>query len=267
MLTGISFGSRSTSTGPQAYAVTSSVDGFTSTLAAGALSNNSTWTTTGQQALNVVGLAGVPVILRIYGFNGTGTPSLNTANWRVDDLTLYTTPLPIKLISFDATVNAGTVRLKWLTGEETDGGKIVIEKAGDSRNFTEIGEVAAKNGLENSYSFEDALSTGNSYYRLKLVDKNGSFAYSNTVAVKGKATTSISLFPNPAASTLRINMGKKATYSSYRIVGIDGRVAMTADFPEGNSEIVVDLAGLTKGRYLISLEGNSGQESHSFIKE
>lgn len=86
--TDISFGSRSTGTGPQAYSVFSSVDGYATALAAGTLANNSAWALKEPVFAGVRGLAGAPVTFRIYGHSGTGSPGSGTANWRIDDLKL-----------------------------------------------------------------------------------------------------------------------------------------------------------------------------------
>lgn len=83
----INFGSRSTSTGPRAYEIFTSVGDFSTSVASGVLLNNSTWALHSASFANPVsGVAGTPVTVRIYGTNGTGTPTANTANWRIDDL-------------------------------------------------------------------------------------------------------------------------------------------------------------------------------------
>lgn len=79
----VSFGVRSTSTGPQAFAVRSSADNYSSDLAAGTLSNNSTWSLR-SNTLAASGTAATS--FRIYGFNGSGSATTGTANWRIDDL-------------------------------------------------------------------------------------------------------------------------------------------------------------------------------------
>lgn len=86
--TGIAFGSRSSGTGPQAYALYSSVDGYTDPIASGTMSNDSTWVLHTAEMPSVTGAFGGPVTFRLYGFNGIGTPSSGTANWRIDDLAL-----------------------------------------------------------------------------------------------------------------------------------------------------------------------------------
>ena len=87
-LTGISFGSRATSTGPLAYAIRSSLDGYVANITSGTLTNTSAWTLISNTALSVSSASGTAITFRIYGYNGTGTASANTANWRIDDINL-----------------------------------------------------------------------------------------------------------------------------------------------------------------------------------
>ncbi len=87
-LTGISFGSRSTSTGPLAYALRSSLDAYTANIATGTLTNTSVWSLFSNSGLSISSAAGTAITFRIYGYNGTGAASASTANWRIDDLTL-----------------------------------------------------------------------------------------------------------------------------------------------------------------------------------
>ena len=85
-LSGISFASRGTSTGPLAYAIRSSLDGYASNLAIGSLLNTSVWSLYNTVSMSLNASVGVAVTVRIYGYNGTGTASSNVANWRIDDL-------------------------------------------------------------------------------------------------------------------------------------------------------------------------------------
>ncbi len=82
----IAFGSRSTGTGPQAYSLRSSIDEYEVDLATGSLGSNSTWTFYSNTGLALS--SSTPVTYRIYGHSGNGNPGSNTANWRIDDLTL-----------------------------------------------------------------------------------------------------------------------------------------------------------------------------------
>ncbi|MDB6168350.1 MAG: hypothetical protein JWM88_1214 [Verrucomicrobia bacterium] len=84
----LGFGSRSTGTGPQAFALYTSVDGFTAPIATGTLANNSAWSLQSPAFAPLTGGSGAPVTFRLYGYNGAGGASANTANWRIDDLSL-----------------------------------------------------------------------------------------------------------------------------------------------------------------------------------
>ncbi|MFN0047986.1 MAG: beta strand repeat-containing protein, partial [Cytophagales bacterium] len=86
-LTSLQFGSRSTNTGPQAYSLRSSSDGYASDIATGALANNSTWVLTIPSLITTVTSSiATAITFRIYGYNGSGNPGMGTANWRIDDL-------------------------------------------------------------------------------------------------------------------------------------------------------------------------------------
>jgi hypothetical protein len=85
-LTSISFGARSTTTGPQFYTLRSSIDNYGSDITTGSIGNNSTWSLKSNSGLTTISSSATT--FRIYGYNGAGSPSANTANWRIDDLIL-----------------------------------------------------------------------------------------------------------------------------------------------------------------------------------
>jgi hypothetical protein len=87
-LSAISFGSRSTSSGPVSYTLRSSLDNYAAQIAGGTMSNTSVWESESNTGLNVVSSNGTPITFRIYGFGSSGSPTSGSANWRIDDLTL-----------------------------------------------------------------------------------------------------------------------------------------------------------------------------------
>ena len=86
--TALSFGSRSTGTGPAAYAFYTSEDNFFAPAAAGALKTNSTWALQTPAFTPIIGATGMPLTFRLYGFNGVGSAAAGSSNWRIDDLKL-----------------------------------------------------------------------------------------------------------------------------------------------------------------------------------
>jgi len=89
----ISFGSRSTGTGPQAYSIRTSIDSYNSDVAAGVFPVNSNWYYYEHPYLSLATTSSITI--RIYGFNGTGS-SKNTAVWRIDDLSLDVAISPVQ---------------------------------------------------------------------------------------------------------------------------------------------------------------------------
>ncbi len=92
-VSGLSFGTRSTGTGPQAYAIYTSLDGYSAAVATGLIANNSSWALKTATLSPVTSDPGQSVTFRIYGYNGAGGASANTANWRIDDLSVLATTL------------------------------------------------------------------------------------------------------------------------------------------------------------------------------
>ncbi|UPQ77976.1 T9SS sorting signal type C domain-containing protein [Flavobacterium azooxidireducens] len=97
-LNSISLGSRGTGTGPTVLTFYSSIDGYTTAIGSASVSANSAWALTNVTftGTNLIGVSDSSVTLRIYGSGGTGSPGVNTANWRIDDVNLsvtsFTTP-------------------------------------------------------------------------------------------------------------------------------------------------------------------------------
>jgi 2',3'-cyclic-nucleotide 2'-phosphodiesterase / 3'-nucleotidase / 5'-nucleotidase len=82
------FGTRSTGTGPQAYALYSSVDNYASPVFTGTIANSSTWAFKTSPAFTLNGTTGTAVTLRLYVYGGTGSPASGTINNRVDDVAI-----------------------------------------------------------------------------------------------------------------------------------------------------------------------------------
>jgi hypothetical protein len=87
-LNGMSFGSRSTGTGPAAFSIRSSVQNFTTNIGSGSLLTSSTWALSNPSISSTSSNAGSPVTFRIYGHSGSGGAQVSTANWRIDDVLL-----------------------------------------------------------------------------------------------------------------------------------------------------------------------------------
>jgi hypothetical protein len=125
--------------------------------------------------------------------NGFVNTSSRTLSWTgLNSFSEFTgigngTALPIELLDFSATPENQMVRLNWITASEINNSHFTLERSTDAQHFESIGTVqgAGNSSTIHRYeSFDKAPLLGTSYYRLKQTDFNGSFTYSQTVAVQ-----------------------------------------------------------------------------------
>ncbi|MCB9175038.1 MAG: T9SS type A sorting domain-containing protein [Flavobacteriales bacterium] len=114
-------------------------------------------------------------------------------------------PLPIKLLSFEANFNVDKVDLKWITASEINNDYFTIEKSKDLKNWEIVSNVSGAGNSNTTIEYLDVDYSpfqGISYYRLKQTDFDGAFTYSNIVPVRveKKQSGEFSLFPNPLQS-------------------------------------------------------------------
>jgi hypothetical protein len=111
-------------------------------------------------------------------------------------------PLPVLLSSFEGKLTNNTALLNWTTATELQFKSFVIERSTNNSDFSPIGEVAAAGNSTSvkKYNFSDKnLPAGIVYYRLKLVDEDGSSKYSTVIRLGQKPDAVFSVYPNPGA--------------------------------------------------------------------
>lgn len=110
-------------------------------------------------------------------------------------------PLPVEWLSFDGKVIDQHGELYWSTATEVNNSHFVVQRSEDARNFITIGTVnaAGNSVVQSSYQFTDRDELqGVHYYRIKQVDFDGSYDYSNTIALDyGLNAGSLLVAPNP----------------------------------------------------------------------
>jgi hypothetical protein len=169
-------------------------------------------------------------------------------------------PLPVSLISFTANSEFSHVNLQWRTTNETDFSHFEVEKSQDSKKWESILRINGNNsGL---YSATDALlGQGISYYRLKMIDRDGSFAYSRIEHIKAGNIQVYFAYPNPATDRLFIKQHNNQKIEIYDLIG---RLIIQS----ATSENGVDISELRTGVYLAITSLNDGTSlSQRFVKK
>ena len=170
-------------------------------------------------------------------------------------------PLPVRLTQFNASLNQSVANINWLTEAESDFSHFELERSIDgANNFKKISQISSGSS---KYQYADNLKneSGNTFaYRLKMVDQNQSFTYSNIVVVR-KTTASIqkaTLAPNPViskAATLQFESADNADVQ-IRILDLTGRMMLQQQskvFTGMNSISLQNLDRLQAGQYIIQI--------------
>ncbi len=117
--------------------------------------------------------------------------------------------LPVSLTSFSGKYDKGIVKLHWATSSEQATDRFEVERGLDARQFTRIGSVKATGNTAGAdYSFTDPYPVnGNGYYRLKQLDANGKYTYSETLTLTAPtAQQGLSVVPNPAYDRIQVSI-------------------------------------------------------------
>lgn len=140
-------------------------------------------------------------------------------------------PLPVELISFAGKIRDNAALLQWETANEHNTSHFEVERSIDAQNFEKAGSVNTNNSSGNArYSFidKDADKQASSilYYRLKIVDKDGSISYSQVISLTiSPASIPVVIYPNPVNDVLnfRITMPKESQVL-IQVTDMNGRV-------------------------------------------
>lgn len=120
--------------------------------------------------------------------------------------------LPVELTYFGATKQSNNnVLISWKTSVEINTNYFEVEKSKDAKTFSAFAKIAAagNSSISKSYSVNDITDNSSTatYYRIKIVDKNGEISYSNIQSVNTKNSTVMSsVYPNPAKKGQDINV-------------------------------------------------------------
>lgn len=134
------------------------------------------------------------------------------------------TPLPLKLISFKGSKEGEINLLEWETVDELKVRGFEVERSSDGRNFLRLATMSALNGREQRYKYSDATGgAANIYYRLKIVDEDGTFQYSSIVSLS-RTSSEIVFGPNPVDDHLTIrDVTSHLIHTKVEVVDLNGR--------------------------------------------
>ena len=183
--------------------------------------------------------------------------------------------LPVTLTNVKAFEKNKGVQIEWRSEQELNIESYEVERSQTGVQFGSIGKITARNNNGGSvdYSIFDAANqSGLNYYRIKIIGKSGDIKYSMVMKVNiGKATGSISIYPNPVTGNnvaLQINNMPAGMYTVSLANAVGQRMAIkTINHSGGSAAELLQLPKtITSGVYQIKITGNGIQVVEQFIK-
>ncbi len=191
-----------------------------------------------------------------------------------------TTTTPVKLVSLKATKVNDDVLVSWTTASEVNNRGFNVERSIDGNAFEYVGFVKGmgNSSVTNNYRFEDAnafVTTGVSklYYRLKQMDNDGKYTYSQIVVVDNNEIENVTVvtYPNPFTDKVTIELQNvKAGMVKIEVLDISGRLITTKEqmVNQNNQTLIVDgLSNLSQGVYFIKVNASGATQISKLIKQ
>lgn len=201
--------------------------------------------------------------------------------WIARDYIGTGTPLPVTLVAFAAEKHVSgeraLVNLTWSTTAETDFSHFIIQVAAGADHakkdlFDDLGTVHGQGGGKRSYAFTDGpLTTGGTrYYRLKMVDTDGTVAYSSIRPVTIDQPAAWQVFPNPSKGIFRLQTTRIMTVPmQVTIFDLNGKLCKKMAVTQATNQLEVDLSppDLGQGLYVIQVSSKEGEQVFKVVKE
>jgi hypothetical protein len=179
-------------------------------------------------------------------------------------------PLPVELVSFNADYNDGTINLSWITATELNNSGFDIERKTENGEWNKITFIQGNGTTTETkhYFFNDNienLKDSKLFYRLKQIDYDGSFQYSNVIEVDIELPTSFQLeqnYPNPFNPITQIKyelpVKSAVTIKIFDILGNEIQTLVDEEKDAGYFQVSFDASRLSSGIYFYTLQaGNS----------
>lgn len=191
----------------------------------------------------------------------------------------FSNSVPVELTLFTASVNNGIVLLEWTTATELNNSGFEIErrikKDETSEDWERIGFTKGRGTSTqiHSYSFGDENPVpGKSYYRLKQIDFDGTYKYSNIVEVDFVLPVQFNLeqnYPNPfnPLTSIKYAISDKqfVQLKIFDLIGNEVATLVNEEKPAGNYEIVFNASVLSSGVYFYKIVSGNFTETKKMI--
>jgi len=198
----------------------------------------------------------------ILGNNRVGGPTVDMGSYESQAV------LPVQLISFNVVADRERVKLEWSTVQEVNNDYFIVEKSTDGSTFYAIGRVEGSHNsnilIEYEY-YDHRPSNGINYYRLRQIDFDGRYEYSNILTVEMKRDHGLILYPNPATDYIIVEMDKSIMDAQLQIIDANGVKHLS--FLVSTHQNQIDISQLPMGIFTMIITTTEGQRAFRFMRE
>ncbi|PWJ53906.1 putative secreted protein (Por secretion system target) [Dyadobacter jejuensis] len=174
--------------------------------------------------------------------------------------------LPVQLKSFDVNKEGAAIRLDWATTEEENSAFFEIQHSTDAKSWNILGEVQSQvnSKTEQHYQYiHETAQAGQNYYRLKMVDLDGSFSYSRIKSLLNEFGLKLTVFPNPASEIILLENLDQYDVKKIEIMDVAGHMVYHSSTV---TKAGIRISNLASGKYIMLLtEANGNISSKSFV--
>ena len=179
---------------------------------------------------------------------------------------IFSSVLPVRLASFSGNRTGSKVQLQWLTTAEQNTARFLVQFSGDGTRFADVGTVPASrrtNGHSYAFTYEPNR-TGNLFFRLAVVDDDGSVTYSSVLKLAGEQARSFKLYPTIVSNRM-VTVESGTPLNTVRIINSNGITVYTQQMNRAAGIIQIPLPQLPAGNYLLQASGPDVEEKAKLI--
>jgi hypothetical protein len=178
--------------------------------------------------------------------------------------------LPVEFLYIKAAQDRGENKIHWATASEDNNSHFIIQRTHNGASWETLGEIGgagfSSNVIKYAYSDQNPYSDVN-YYRIKQVDYDGKFDYSEIVMVNSlieSANINLKIFPNPANDEVVVRWGEEEETGKIVLLGLNVNV-VAEQLPDQHNAVTMDLTSVKNGVYFIQFVGSTTSKTRRLI--
>ncbi|HEY5462570.1 MAG TPA: T9SS type A sorting domain-containing protein [Hanamia sp.] len=170
-------------------------------------------------------------------------------------------PAPVQLVSFNGTYSNGVANLNWQTSQEINNDRFELYRSFDGNDFELAATIAGagNSSTPKNYSYQDRISPegNNVYYKLRQIDIDGQFTFSNVVRLSTNSSNeSFRIYPNPVVNNFTASFSAAQSGTAIMLIRNTNGQTMykrTIDVINGNNAVSVNVPQLLAGMYFVTI--------------